>query len=86
MLLHPVRNLSSEESCLESELRGFERVIQRLTTYQVHATAEPDTSQQPPGQFGICGSSEPTSGLFGIDGSAEPKPGLSGIRGFSIKS
>ena len=86
MLLHQVKNLSSEKSSLESELRAFERVIQRLTTNQVHATPAPNTSQPPPGLFGMRGSSEPTSGLFGIRGSAEPTPGSSGSRGFSVKS
>jgi len=55
MLLHQVKNPSSEMGGLESELRGFERVIQRLTTNQVQATPEP-----PPGPFRIRGSSKPT--------------------------
>jgi len=99
MLLHQVKNLSSEKSSLESEFRAFESVIQRLTTNQVHATPAPNSSQLPPGLFGIRGSSEltsglfgnrgssePTSGLFGIRGSAEPTPGSSGSRGFFVKS
>jgi len=86
ILLQQVKNLSSETSSLESELRAFERVIQQLTTNQVHATLAPNTSQPPPGLFGIRGFSEPTSGQFGIRGSAEPTPGLSGSRGFSVKS
>jgi len=61
MLLHQVKNLSSEKSSLETELRAFERVIQPLTTNQVHATPVPITSQPPPGLFGIRGSSESTS-------------------------
>jgi chromosome segregation ATPase len=44
MRLHQVKQLSSEKSSLESELRAFERVIQRLTTNQVHATPAPNTS------------------------------------------
>ena len=86
MLLHQVKNLSSEKSSLESELRAFERVIQRLTTHQVHETPAPNTSPPPPGLFGIRGSSEPPSGLFRICGSTEPTPGSSGSRGFSVKS
>ena len=86
MVLHQVENLSSEKSSLESELRAFERVIQRLTTNQVHVTPAPNTSQPPSGLFGIRGSSEPTSGVYGICGSAEPTPGSSGSRGFSVKS
>jgi len=86
MLLHQVKNLSSEKSCLESKLRAFERVIQQLTTNQVHATPAPNTSEPPPGLFGTDGSSEPTSGLFGIHGSAEPTPGPSGNSAFSVKS
>jgi len=86
MLLHQVKNLSSEKSSLESELRAFERVIQRLTTNQVHATPVPNTSLPPPGLFGIHISSEPTSDLFEIHGSAEPTPGSSGSCGFSVKS
>jgi len=86
MLLHEDKNLSWEKSSLESRLRGFERVIQRLTTNQVHATLAPNTTQPPPGLVGIRGSSEPTSGLFGIYRSAEPTPGSSGSRGFSVKS
>jgi len=86
MLLHQVKNHSSGMSSLESELRAFERIIQLLTTNQVHATPPPNTSQRPPGLFGIHGSSEPTSGQFGIRGSAEPTPGSSGSRGFSVKS
>jgi len=86
MLLHQVKNLSLEKSSLESKWRAFERVIQRLTTNQVHVTPAPNTSQPPPGLFRICGSSDSTSGLFGISGSAEPTPGLSGSRGFSVKS
>ena len=75
MLLHQVKNLLSEKSSLESELRAYKRVIQWPTTNQVHATPAPNTSQPPPGLFGIRGSSEPTSGLFGICASAEPTPG-----------
>jgi len=86
MVLYQVNNLSSGKSSLESELRAFECVIQRLTSNQVHATPAPDTSQLPPGLFGIRGSFEPTSGPFGIRGSAEPIPGSSGSRGFSVKS
>jgi len=86
MLLHQVKNLSSEWSSLESELRAFERVIQQLTTNQVHATPAPNTSQPPPGLFEIRGSSEQTSGLFEIRGSTEPTPGPSGNRGCSVKS
>jgi hypothetical protein len=86
MLLHLVKNLSSEKSSLESELRAFERLIQRLMTNQVHATPAPNTSQPPPGLLGIRGSSEPTSGLFVISGSHEPTPGPSGNGGFSVKS
>jgi len=86
MLLHQVKNLSSEKSSLESELRVFKRVIQRLMTNQVHATPARNTSQLPPGMFGIRGSSEPTSGLFGIRGFPEPTPRSSGSRGFCVKS
>jgi len=86
MLLHQVKNLSSEQSTLESELRAFERVIQRLTTNEVHATQAPNTSQPPPGLFGSRGFSEPTSGPSGIRSSAEPTPGSSGSHGISVKS
>jgi len=44
MLLHQVKNLSSEKRSLESKLRGFEQVIQRLTTNEVHPTLAPNTS------------------------------------------
>jgi len=99
MLLHHGKNLSSDKSSLESESRAIERVLQRLTTNQKYATPVPNTSQLPPGLFGIRGSSEPTSGLFGscgsfkstsglfgIRGSAKPTSGLSGSHGFSVKS
>jgi hypothetical protein len=86
MLLPQVKNLSSKKSCQDSEVRAFERVVQRLTTNQVHATPAPNTFQPPPGLFGTRGSSEPTTGLFRICGSPEPTPGLSGNRGFSVKS
>jgi len=75
MLLHQVKNLSSEKSSLESEFRVFKCVIQRLTTNPVHGTPAPNTSQPPPGLFVIRGSSEPTSDLFGIHGCAEPTTG-----------
>jgi len=45
-----------------------------------------NTSQWPPGQFGIRGSSEPTSGLFAIQSSAKPIHGSSGRSGFYFKS
>ena len=86
MLLHQVKNLSSEKGSLDSELRTFQRVIQRLMTNQVHATPAQNTSQPPPGKSGISGCSEPTSGLFGIRGSAEATPRPSGNRCFSVKS
>jgi len=86
MLLHQVKNHSSEKSTLESELRAFERVIQRLTTNQVHATQALNTSQPPPDLFRCCGFSEPTSGPFAICISAEPTPGSSGSHGISVKS
>jgi hypothetical protein len=63
MLLHQVKNLSSEKSGLESELRAFERVVKRLTTNQVQATPAP-----PPGLFGTSGSAEPTPGSSGSGG------------------
>jgi len=85
MLLPQVKNHSSEESGLESELRVFERVIQELATNQVHATTALSSAKPPPGLFGIRGSSEPTSGLIGIRGSAEPTLGQSGNHGFSVK-
>ena len=81
MLLHPVKTISSEKCGLESELRVFEPVIQRLPTNQVQATPAP-----PSGPFGNHGSPEPTSGHFGTRTSAEPTPGLSGSRVFSVKS
>jgi hypothetical protein len=65
MLLHQVKNLSSEKSSLESELSAFKRVMQRLTTNQVQVT--PALS---PGQFGTCGSAERTPGLSGSCGSS----------------
>jgi hypothetical protein len=74
MLLHQVKSLSSEKSELESELRAFERVIQRLTINQVNATPAPNVF------------SEPTPPLSGNRGSFEPTPGPSGSRGFSVKS
>jgi len=86
MLLHQIKDLSSERSGLESELRAFERVIQRLMTNQVHATPARNTSQPPPGLFWLCDSSVPTSGLFGTRGSTEPTPCSSGNRGFSVMS
>jgi len=86
MLLHHVKNLWSEMRSLESELRVIERVIQCLTTNQVHATPAPNTSRPPPGLFRMCRCSELTSGPFGIRGSAEPTPSPSGHRGFSVKS
>jgi len=86
MPLHQVKILPAEKSSLESEFRAFERVIQRVTTNQVHATPARNTSQPPPFLFEIPGSSKRTSGLFGIRGSAEPTPGSSGSRGFSVKS
>ena len=86
MLLHQAKNFTSEKSNQGSELRAFERVIQRLTNNQVHATLAPITSQQPAGLFRIRGSSELTSGPFGICGSAEPTPAPSGDRSFSVKS
>jgi len=85
MLLHQVINLSSEKSSLESELRAFERIIQRLTTHRVHATPAPNPFQPPPGLFRFSGCSEPTSSLFRIRGSAEPTSGSSGSRRFSVK-
>jgi len=86
MLLHQVKNLWSQKSGLESELRVFEHVIQWLTTNQVQVTPVRNTSQLPPGPLGICGSSGLTSGLFGIRASTEPTPGPSGSGGFSVKS
>ncbi|KAF8241388.1 hypothetical protein K440DRAFT_643711 [Wilcoxina mikolae CBS 423.85] len=74
MLLHQVKSLSSKKSELESKLKALERVIQRLTTNQVHATPAPNIF------------SEPTPSSTGIRGSSEPTPGPSGIRGFSVKS
>jgi hypothetical protein len=62
MLLHQVKNLSSEKSSLESELRAFECTIQQMTTNQVHQTPGPNTSQPPPGLLRIRGFSEPTAG------------------------
>jgi hypothetical protein len=62
MLLHQVKNLSSEQSSLEFELIAFECVIQSLTTNQVHATMALHTAQPPACLCGIRGSSEPTSG------------------------
>jgi len=47
MQMHRVKNLSSKESSLQSELRVFEHVIQRLTTNQVHATQVQNTSHRP---------------------------------------
>jgi len=73
ILLHQVEYLLSEKSGLDSKLRAFEHFIQRLTTNQVQATLPPNTSQPPPGPFGIRGSAEPT-----------PRP--SGYCGFSVKS
>jgi len=87
MLLH-----QSQKSLLRVERPGIRigsvrtRHSERLTTNQVHVTPAPNTSQPPPGLFGMRGCSEPTSGLFGIRGSAEPTPGSSGSRGFSVKS
>jgi len=86
MLLNQVKNLLSEKSGLESELRAFNHIIQRLMTNLIHATPAQNTSQLPRGPFGFHGSSEPTPGLFGICGSAEPTPGPSGGCGFSVKS
>jgi hypothetical protein len=85
MLLHQVKNVSSEKSSLVCELRAFERVIQRLKTNQVHVTQAPNTSQPPPPLFGTRGPTERTSGLFGIRGSTEPTPGSSGSCVFSVK-
>jgi len=86
MLLHQVTNLLSKKSSLESKLRAFERIIEWLTTNQVHATPVPNTSELPPHLFGIRGSSKPTSGVFEIRGPAEPTPGPSGSHIFSVKS
>jgi len=85
MLLHQVKNLLSNKSCLESKLSTFQHVIQRLTTNHVQATPASSTSEPPPCPFGIRGSSEPTFGLFGIRGSAGLTPGPSGNHGFSVK-
>ena len=68
MLLHQVKDLSPEKSSLETKLRAFKSIIQRLTTNQVQATPVPNTSQL-------------TLGLFGIHGSAKPTPGSAGSRG-----
>ena len=99
MLLHQVKKLSSEKSSLESKLRVFKLVIQRLMTNEAQGTLAQNTSHPPSGLFGfhgsseltsgrvgICVPSEPTFGLFGILGSAELTPGLNGSRGFSVKS
>jgi signal-transduction protein with cAMP-binding, CBS, and nucleotidyltransferase domain len=77
MLLHHVKNLLPDMSSLESILRAFEGVIERLTTNKVHMTPAPNTSQPPPGLFVICGSSAQTTGVLSILGSAEPTPGTS---------
>jgi hypothetical protein len=58
MLLYQVKNISSEKTELESELRAFEHVIQQLTTNQVNATPAPNTFTKPtPGQSGTTGPS-----------------------------
>ncbi|KAF8247975.1 hypothetical protein K440DRAFT_643414 [Wilcoxina mikolae CBS 423.85] len=76
MLLQQVKCLSSEKSELQSELRVFERIIQRLTTNQGHVIPTTNISSElTPSSSGIRGSSELTSG-----------PGSSGSRGFFIKS
>jgi hypothetical protein len=69
MLLHQVKNISSEKTELESELRAFEHVIQRLTTNQVHATPAPNTFTEPaPGPSGSRGFSIKSSNLPTYDG------------------
>lgn len=65
MLLHQFKSLSSQKSCLESELRVFEHVIQWPTTNKVHATQGSNYYYQTPAPTGICGPSEPISSLCG---------------------
>jgi chromosome segregation ATPase len=58
MLLHQVKNISSEKTELDSELRAFERIIQRLMTNQLHAIPAPNTFTEPtPGPSGSPGLS-----------------------------
>ena len=86
MRLHQVKDLWSENRSMESELRAFKRVIQWLTTIQIHATPVSNTFKWPLGLFGIRDSSERSSILFGGCGFAETSPRRCRSCGLSVKS
>jgi hypothetical protein len=69
LLQHQVKNIASEKTELESELRSYKRIVQRLTTNQVHATPAPNTFTEPsPGPSGVCGFCVKSSNLPMYDG------------------
>jgi hypothetical protein len=86
MLLHQVNNLTSEKSSLESKLRAFEHVIQRLKRNYIHSTLASNTFQPLPGPFMIRGFSELSSVRFGMHCSSEPITCPCGRCGISVKS
>jgi hypothetical protein len=58
MLLPQVKDISSQKTALQSELRAFKCVIQQLITNRVHATPVPNTFTEPtPGPSGSLGTS-----------------------------
>jgi len=85
-MLDQVKNLLSEKSSLESELRVCESVTQQWMTNQVHATLAPNTCKQTPASTSIWGSSVLIPDWFRIRGTSKMTPGPSGSCGFSVRS
>jgi len=70
-MLDQVKNLLSEKSSLESELRVCESVTQQWMTNQVHATLAPNTCKQTPASTSIWGSSVLIPDWFRIRGTSK---------------